>query len=121
MKLDETVPLETFLDSVLIEEIPFDQNAQGSGLVGANGEQIIARTERALKFPPTGIVLSCGERFPMSGIWIDNPYRPGDVVRVNETGRDPIVLYPEEEFKPDAKKHYIVRYDDIYGRVKTNA
>lgn len=117
MKLNEQVPLETFMDVYLVEEIPFDSSAEASGLVGMNGQQIVARTQRSLKFPPTGIILSCGERFPMCGMWIDNPYKPGDVVRANETGRDPIVLYPDEEFKPDAKKHYLIRYDDILGRV----
>lgn len=115
MKLDETVPIETFLDVLLIEEIPV-QDATDTGIVGANGEQII-RTPKAARKPMTGKVLSCGERFPMSGVWVDNPYRPGDVVRTNEFGRDYIVLNPDDEFRPDAVKYYLIRYEDIIGKV----
>jgi len=115
MKLDETVPIETFLDVLLIEEIPV-QNATDTGIVTADGRQLI-RSAKAERKPMTGKVLSCGERFPMSGVWVENPYRPGDVVRTNEFGRDYIVLNPDDEFRPDAVKYYLIRYEDVIGRV----
>ena len=115
MKLDETVPIETFLDVMLIEEIPV-QDATATGIVGVGGQQLI-RSQKAALNPQTGKVLSCGERFPMSGVWVDNPYRPGDVVRTNEFGRDYVVLNPDDEFRPDAVKYYLIRYEDVIGRV----
>ena len=115
MKLNETVPIETFLDVLLIEEIPVE-DATDTGIVGANGQQVI-RSERAARKPQTGKVLSCGERFPMSGVWVDNPYRTGDIVRTNEFGRDYIVLNPDDEFRPDAVKYYLIRYEDVIGKV----
>ena len=115
MKLNETVPIETFLDMFLIEEIPVE-DALNTGIVNADGRQII-RSGKAARKPMTGKVLSCGERFPMSGVWVDNPYSPGDVVRTSEFGREYIVLNDEDEFKPDAVKYYLIRYEDVIGRV----
>jgi hypothetical protein len=54
----------------------------------------------------------------MNGVWVDMPYRPGDVVRTNEFGRDYIVFNPEDEARPDAKKFYQIRYEDVYGLVR---
>jgi co-chaperonin GroES (HSP10) len=108
--------LETFLDVLLIEEIPVE-NDTATGIVGANGAEIV-RTQRAARKPQTGKVISCDTRFPWYGMMVDMPYKVGDVVRTNEFGRDYIVLNPEDEFKPDATKYYLIHYADIQGRVE---
>jgi co-chaperonin GroES (HSP10) len=108
--------LETFLDVLLIEEIPVE-NDTATGIVGANGAEIV-RTQRAARKPQTGKVISCDTRFPWYGMMVDMPYKVGDVVRTNEFGRDYIVLNPEDEFKPDATKFYLIHYADIQGRVE---
>jgi co-chaperonin GroES (HSP10) len=111
--------LETFLDVLLIEEIPVDDDT-ATGLVGAGGQQIV-RSQKARRKPQTGTVISCDTRFPMCGMWVDMPYKVGDVVRTNEFGRDYIVLNPEDEFRPEAKKFYLIRYADVVGRVNTES
>jgi co-chaperonin GroES (HSP10) len=108
--------LETFLDVLLIEEIPVE-NATSTGIVGVNGAEI-ERSQKAAKRPTTGKVLSCDTRFPMHGMWVDMPYKVGDVVKTNEYGRNYILLEQGDEFRPDAKKYYLIRYEDIEGRVK---
>lgn len=105
----------TFLDVLLIEEIPVE-DATGTGIVTPDGRSIV-RSERAGKKPQTGKVLSCGDKFPMNGLWVDMPYKVGDVVKTNEFGRDYQVLNQEDEFKPDAKKYYLIHYADVQGRV----
>jgi co-chaperonin GroES (HSP10) len=107
--------LETFLDVLLIEEIPVE-NATDTGIVTATGAQIVRSQKAALK-PQTGKVLSCDTRFPWYGMMVDMPYKVGDVVRTNEFGRDYIVLNPEDEFKPDATKYYLIHYADVQGRI----
>ncbi len=107
--------IETFLDVFLVEEIPVE-DATSTGLVGAGGQEIV-RSARAAKKPQTGKVISADAKFPYNGLWVENPYKKGDVVRTNEFGRNYIVLNPEDEFRPDAKKYYLVRYEDIEGRV----
>lgn len=107
--------IDTFLDVLLIEEIPVE-NATDTGIVNVDGKQLV-RSERAAKKPMTGKVISCDARFPYNGVWVDMPYRKGDVVRTNEFGRNYIVLNPEDEFRPEAKKYYLIRYEDIEGRV----
>lgn len=107
--------LETFLDVLLIEEIPVE-DAQSTGIVNASGKQII-RSERASKKPQTGKVISADTKFPWYGQMVDMPYKIGDVVRTNEFGRDYILLDPEDEFKPNAVKYYLIHYADVQGRV----
>lgn len=107
--------IETFLDVLLIEEIPVEDSTS-TGLVGAGGQAIV-RSQKAAKKPTTGKVVSCGSRFPMAGLWVDMPYQIGDVVKTNEFGRNYIVLNPEDEFRPEAKKYYLIRYEDVEGRV----
>jgi len=107
--------LETFLDVLLIEEIPVE-NATDTGIVTATGKQIV-RSQKAARKPQTGKVISCDTKFPWYGLMVDMPYKPGDVVRTNEFGRDYIVLNDEDEFKPDAVKYYLIHYSDIQGRV----
>ena len=107
--------IETFLDVLLIEEIPVE-NETSTGLVGAGGQEIV-RSQRAAKKPMTGKVISCDTKFPYNGQWVEMPYKIGDVVRTNEFGRNYIVLNPEDEFRPEAKKYYLIRYEDIEGRV----
>lgn len=107
--------IETFLDVLLIEEIPVE-DATNTGIVTPDGRQIV-RSARAAKKPMTGKVVSCGNRFPMAGLWVDMPYKKGDVVKTNEFGRTYIVLNPEDEFRPDATKFYLIRYEDVEGRV----
>ena len=45
MKLNEQVPIETFLDVMLIEEIPV-QDATATGIVGVGGQQLIRSQDR---------------------------------------------------------------------------
>lgn len=108
--------IETFLDVFLIEEIPVE-NATSTGLTNAQGQEIV-RSEKAARKPMTGKVVSCGEKFPYNGLWVENPYKVGDVVRTNEFGRNYIVLNAEDEFNRDAAKFYLIRYEDIEGRVR---
>lgn len=107
--------IETFLDVFLIEEIPVE-NATSTGITGIDGQEIV-RSVRAQKKPQTGRVVSCGEKFPYNGVWVDNPYSVGDVVRTNEFGRNYIILEDGDEFRPDAKKFYLIRFEDIEGRL----
>ena len=111
--------LETFLDLLLIEEIPVE-NATSTGIVGANGVQIV-RSEKASRKPQTGRVISCDTKFPWYGQLVDMPYKVGDVVRTNEFGRDYILLNDDDEFRPEAKKYYLIHYADIQGRVSDAA
>jgi co-chaperonin GroES (HSP10) len=108
--------IETFLDVFLIEEIPVE-NATSTGIVTAGGQEIV-RSQKAARKPMTGKVVSCGEKFPYNGLWVENPYKAGDVVRTNEFGRNYIVLNDDDEFKPSAAKFYLIRYEDIEGRVR---
>lgn len=107
--------IETFLDVLLIEEIPVE-DATSTGITGLDGKPVV-RSNRAAKKPQTGRVVSCDARFPYNGLWVDMPYKVGDVVRTNEFGRNYIVLNPEDEFRPEAKKFYLIRYEDVEGRV----
>lgn len=107
--------LETFLDVLLIEEIPVE-NATSTGITGADGVEIV-RTQRAARKPQTGKVVSCDTEFPRAGTMVPMPYKVGDVVRTNEFGRDYIILNPDDEFRPDATKYYLIHYADIQGRV----
>jgi hypothetical protein len=110
--------MEVFLDMLLIEEIPH-VNATGSGLVGLAGKEISARTEKAVGKPPTGKVIACGSRFPMSGLWIDMPYKPGDIVSTNEFGRNyEISLNDGRRYRPGVPNFYLIRYADVEGRLE---
>lgn len=107
--------IKTSLDVFLIEEIPVE-NATSTGITNAQGVEIV-RSQKAAKKPNTGIVISADAKFPYNGVWVDNPYREGDIVRTNEFGRNYVVLNPEDEFRPDAKKYYMIRFEDIEGKV----
>lgn len=102
--------LETFLDMLLVEEIP-EKDSLKTGVDG------ILRTEKAARKPMYGKVLSCGEKFPRDGMWVDMPYRVGDVVKTNEFGRDYVTFSIEDE-KLGAVKYYLIRYEDIQGRTR---
>jgi co-chaperonin GroES (HSP10) len=108
--------LETFLDVLLIEEIPVEDDT-ATGIVTAGGRQIV-RSQKAARKPQTGKVLSCDTRFPWNGVMIEMPYRVGDIVRTNEFGRDYILLNPDDEFRPEATKYYLIHYADVQGRVE---
>lgn len=105
--------LETFLDVLLIEEIPV-QDATSTGIVDKKGNALV-RTEKASRKPMYGKVVACDTRFPYNGIWVDMPYKPGDIVKTNEFGRDYQTFSVEDE-KPGATKYYLIRYEDIQGR-----
>jgi co-chaperonin GroES (HSP10) len=109
--------IETFLDVLLIEEIPVE-NATGTGVVMANGQEIV-RTHKASRKPQFGKVLSCDTQFPRGGLMVPMPYKVGDIVKTNEFGRDYQTFRVEDEL-PGATKFYLIRYDDIQGRVKTS-
>jgi co-chaperonin GroES (HSP10) len=107
--------LETFLDVLLIEEIPVE-NDTSTGVLGVGGKEVI-RTQRAARKPQTGKVVSCDTQFPWYGLMVSMPYKVGDIVRTNEFGRDYILLNEDDEFKPDATKYYLIHYADVQGRV----
>lgn len=100
--------LETFLDVLLVEEIP-EKDSLKTGVDG------ILRTEKAARKPMYGKVLACDTRFPYGGQWVDMPYKPGDIVKTNEFGRDYQTFSIDDE-KPGATKYYLIRYEDIQGR-----
>lgn len=107
--------LKTFLDVLLIEEIPVE-NATSTGITGADGVEII-RSQNAARKPTTGKIISCDTEFPRAGVMVKMPYKVGDVVKTNEFGRDYILLNPADEFRPDATKYYLIHYADIEGLV----
>lgn len=100
--------LETFLDVLLVEEIP-EKDSLKTGVDG------ILRTEKAARKSMYGKVLACDTRFPYSGQWVEMPYKVGDVIKTNEFGRDYQTFSIEDE-KPGATKYYLIRYEDIQGR-----
>lgn len=106
--------LETFLDVLLIEELPVE-NALDTGIVTGSGQQIV-RTQKAARKPMYGKVLSCGTRFPIAGVWVEMPYKPGDIVKTNEFGRNYITFNIADEL-PGATKFYLIRYEDVEGRL----
>jgi hypothetical protein len=109
--------LETFLDVLLIEEI-LEENATGSGLRGLDGKEIAAKTDKQVGRPPTGRVISCDTRFPMMGMWVDMPYKVGDIVITNEYGRNyEIALNRERQYQRGVPKFYLIHYADVEGRV----
>ena len=112
--------IETFLDVLLIEEIPFVDEGK-TGIVNDKGDELVTPAAEGRKKwarkSNTGRVVSCDKQFPYNGMMIEMPYKKGDVVRTNEFGRTPIVLNPEDEFSPEAPKYYLIRYDDVLGRV----
>jgi hypothetical protein len=107
--------LTTFLDVLLIEEIP-ERDSQSTGMSGIDGQEIV-RTQRAARVPQTGRILSLDTKFPMAGVWVDMPYSIGDVVQTNEFGRDYIYLDPDDEFRKDATRYYLIHYADVQGLV----
>lgn len=106
--------LETFLDYFLVEEIPAQQ-AVNTGILSPEGTEFV-RTEKAARKPMYGKVLSCSAEFPRNGVMVPNPIVVGDVVKTNEFGRDYQTFSIEDE-KPGATKYYLIRFDDIQGRV----
>jgi co-chaperonin GroES (HSP10) len=105
--------LETFFDSFLVEEIPVKE-AMNTGIVGKDGE--LVRTEKQARKPQYGKIISCGAKFPRNGVIVPNPYHVGDVVKTSEFGRDYQTFSVEDE-KPGATKFYLIRFDDIQGKV----
>lgn len=101
--------LETFLDYFLVEEIP-EQDSLKTGVDG------ILRTEKSARKPMYGKVLSCDSHFPRNGMMVPNPLKVGDIVKTNEFGRDYQTFSVEDE-KPGATRYYLIRFDDIQGRV----
>lgn len=109
--------IQPVLDMLLIEEIR-EENATGSGLLGLNGQEIAAKTEKQVGKPPTGKVLACGKGFPYFGLWVDMPYRVGDVVSTNEFGRNyDIAMNRDRKYRPELPKFYLIRVEDIEGIV----
>ena len=107
--------LETFLDVLLIEEVP-EENERGTGIKNLAGQEIV-RTEASMGRPSLGRVLSCGERFPMSGVWVDMPYKVGDLVTTNEYGRNYEIALNKGKHGREAK-YFLVHYADVEGRIK---
>jgi len=105
--------ITTFLDVLLIEEIPVE-DATGTGIVTAGGREIV-RTDKYGRKPMWGKVISCDKQFPRDGLLVDMPYKLGDVVKTNEFGRNYITFAVEDEL-PGATKYYLIRYDDIEGK-----
>lgn len=107
--------LETFLDNFLIEEIPVE-DAKSYGIVDKKGNELLVRTDKTERKAMYGKVLACAESFPRNGVLIQNPIQVGDIVMTSEFGRDPVTFTLEDE-KPGAVKRYLIRFDDIRGRV----
>lgn len=105
--------LETFLDLLLIEEIPVEKD-QDYGIVNEKGQKIV-RTQKYGQKPMYGKVLSCAAQFPRNGMLVDNPLQVGDIVKTSEFGRDYVTFTIEDE-QPGATKFYLIRFDDIQGR-----
>jgi co-chaperonin GroES (HSP10) len=114
--------LETFLDVLLIEEIPVE-DAKSLDLIGLDGKAIETTDQTAQK-PFLGRVVTCDKRFPMAGQWIDMPYKVGDIVYANEFGREYLRLDPFRDWKlikKDDTKYYTIPYQDIIGKVGPDA
>lgn len=118
LKGRDMAQLETFLDYFLVEEIP-ESNAYDHGIVGVEGKTVI-RTDKTARKSMYGKVLSCDTHFPRNGMMVPNPIKVGDVVKTSEFGRDYQTFSIEDE-KPGATKYYLIRFDDIHGRVSSAA
>lgn len=108
--------LETFLDVLLVEEI-LVEDARNTGLVGVGGKALVT-TEKAVGLPPTGRVIACGDKFPLAGVWVDMPYKVGDVISSQGFGRDyEINMNLDRKYRPELPKFYTIRFADVEGRV----
>lgn len=109
--------MEVFLDVLLVEEIPAE-DAQATGIVNSEGRQVVL-AERYARKAMYGKVMACGDKFPMSGVWVDMPYKVGDVIKTNEFGRN-YITFSTEDLLPGAKKYYLIRYADVEGRINAS-
>ena len=108
--------LETFFDMLLVEEIPVE-DATSTGIKGLDGKDIVA-TPKSVGKPPLGKVISCGEEFPVAGVWVKMPYKVGDVISSQEYGRNyEINLNRDRKYRPELPKFYTIRFADVEGRV----
>lgn len=109
-----------FLNNLLIEEIPVEDAQALSNVVGPDGKTLVT-TEKQARKPFLGKVIDCGDKFPVSGVWVDMPYKPGDIVHVSEFGRNELFLDPFRDWSPikkDDTKYYTTRYEEIIGLVR---
>jgi len=107
--------LETFLEVLLVEELPVE-DAQATGVAN------IVTTEKGSQRSFLGRVVACDKQFPRGGMMVDMPYKVGDIVFTNEFGRDKLMRDPFRDWapiKPNDKQYYTIRYEDIYGRVSS--
>ncbi len=103
------------LDKIFVQEIPVEDQRIVTGVLDL---------ERAAKFekkPMTGRVLAVGDGCPMGGILMPMPYKPGQVVRCSEYGREYINLKTGENgitaFAPGERKTFLIRVADTHGEV----
>jgi co-chaperonin GroES (HSP10) len=111
--------LEVVLNNLLIQEIPAE-DAKSLDVIGLDGKEIVT-TDKAATKPFLGKVLACGASFPVSGLWVDMPYRPGDIVFTDEFGRNYLKLDPFrgwKKIKSTDTQYYTIRYEDVIGVVR---
>lgn len=114
--------LKMFLNRLLVEEIPVD-DAKSLDVVGLDGIKL-ETTDKLAQKPFLGRVIDCGDKFPVSGVWVDMPYKAGDIVFTSEFGRDYLFLDPFRGWKPikvDDTKYYTIPYEEVIGLVSSES
>lgn len=110
------VAFRAVLDRILVEEIPVEE----SRIVTPGGLKL-ERSERYSAKAMTGKVLAVGSGVPMGGVLMPMPYKPGQVVRCGEYGRNYINLRTgqngENAFTKDEKRTFLIRVADTDGEV----
>jgi len=55
---------------------------------------------------------------PVAGVWVDMPYKVGDVISCQDFGRNyEINMNRDRKYRPELPKFYTIRFADIEGRV----
>ena len=115
LRPERTVPFRPVLDRILVEEIPVEE----SRIVTPGGGLKLERSERFEAKPMSGKVLAVGDGVPMAGVLMPMPYKPGQVVRCSEYGREYINLRTGQNgvnaFHKDEKKTYLIIVSKTYG------
>lgn len=114
----DAVPFRPVLDRILVQEIPVEE----SRIVTPGGGLKLERSERFEAKPMSGKVLAVGDGVPMAGVLMPMPYKPGQVVRCSEYGREYINLRTGQNgvnaFHKDEAKTYLIRVADTHGELQ---